>query len=153
MQSSFTHLQLKEGNHYAVILSMCQYLTYGVICILKTLRNVSSVLVIHSRSWWSRRSFTSPVSSLSSRKNFWLKMKATPLISSTLASAVVLRLTKFAVMAMASFPLNSFLLKPAAERGSLLWIQCWLLTEASLLLLLTLSVCFPPPRSLMAFGT
>lgn len=54
-----------------------------------------------------------PVSCRSSRKNLWLKMKATPLISSTLASAVVFLFLKFAVMAMANFPLNSFLLKPA----------------------------------------
>lgn len=53
-----------------------------------------------------------PVSSLRSRKNFWLKMKATPLISSTWASAVVFLLMKLAVMAIANFPLNSFLLKP-----------------------------------------
>lgn len=39
-------------------------------------------------------------------------MKATPLISSTLASAVVFLLMKLAVMAIASLPLNSFLLKP-----------------------------------------
>ncbi len=71
----------------------------------------------------SCRSFTTPVSSLSSKKNFWLKMKATPLISSTLASAVVLRLTKFAVMAMASFPLNSFLLKPGVESNIMLCIH------------------------------
>lgn len=58
----------------------------------------------------------SPVSSLRSRKNFWLKMKATPLISSTLASAVVFLLMKFAVMAIASLPLNSFLLKPARQK-------------------------------------
>lgn len=57
----------------------------------------------------------SPVSSLSSRKNFWLKMKATPLISSTLASAVVFLLTKLAVMAMANFPRNSLRLKPAEQ--------------------------------------
>lgn len=40
-------------------------------------------------------------------------MKATPLISSTLASAVVFLLTKLAVIAMASFPRNSLRLKPA----------------------------------------
>lgn len=57
-----------------------------------------------------------PVSSLSSRKNFWLKMKATPLISSTLASAVVFLLTKLAVMAMANFPRNSLQTKPAEGR-------------------------------------
>lgn len=57
-----------------------------------------------------------PVSSLRSRKNFWLKIKATPLISSTLASAVVFLLMKLAVMAMASFPRNSFLLKPAERQ-------------------------------------
>lgn len=51
-----------------------------------------------------------------SRKNFWLKMKATPLISSTLASAVVFLLTKLAVMAIASLPRNSFLLNPESER-------------------------------------
>lgn len=39
-------------------------------------------------------------------------MKATPLISSTLASAVVFLLTKLAVMAMASFPRNSLRLNP-----------------------------------------
>lgn len=39
-------------------------------------------------------------------------MKATPLISSTLASAVVFLLMKLAVIAIANFPLNSFLLKP-----------------------------------------
>lgn len=43
-------------------------------------------------------------------------MKATPLISSTLASAVVLRFTKLAVMAMASLPRNSFRLKPGDEK-------------------------------------
>lgn len=58
-----------------------------------------------------------PVSSLRSRKNFWLKMNATPLISSTLASAVVFLLMKLAVMAIASFPLNSFLLKPGRGGG------------------------------------
>lgn len=40
-------------------------------------------------------------------------MKATPLISSTLASAVVFLLMKLAVMAMASFPRNSFRRNPA----------------------------------------
>lgn len=60
----------------------------------------------------SRGAALPPVSSLRSRKNFWLKMNATPLISSTLASAVVFLLMKLAVMAIASFPLNSFLLKP-----------------------------------------
>lgn len=45
-------------------------------------------------------------------------MKATPLISSTLASAVVFLLMKLAVMAIASFPLNSFLLKPEWEKDS-----------------------------------
>lgn len=45
-------------------------------------------------------------------------MKATPLISSTFASAVVFLLMKLAVMAIASFPLNSFLLKPVREKGS-----------------------------------
>lgn len=39
-------------------------------------------------------------------------MKATPLISSTLASAVVFLLMKFAVIAMASFPRNSLRRKP-----------------------------------------
>jgi len=39
-------------------------------------------------------------------------MKATPLISSTLASAEVFLFLKLAVMAMASFPLNSLRLKP-----------------------------------------
>lgn len=53
-----------------------------------------------------------PVASLSSWKNFWLNIKATPLISSTLASAVVFRLIKFAVMAMASLPRNSFRRNP-----------------------------------------
>lgn len=53
------------------------------------------------------------MSSCSSWKNLWLNMKATPLISSTLASAEVFLFLKFAVIAMASFPLNSFLLKPA----------------------------------------
>lgn len=43
-------------------------------------------------------------------------MKATPLISSTFASAVVFLLIKFAVMAMASLPRNSFLLNPEKER-------------------------------------
>lgn len=59
----------------------------------------------------------SPVSSFRSWKNFWLKMKATPLISSTLASAVLFLFMKLAVMAMASFPRNSFLLKPAEGKG------------------------------------
>lgn len=40
-------------------------------------------------------------------------MNATPLISSTLASAVVFLLMKLAVMAMASFPRNSLRRKPA----------------------------------------
>lgn len=55
----------------------------------------------------------------SSWKNLWLKIKATPLISSTLASAVVLRLMKFAVMAMASFPRNSFLRNPYGQTAKL----------------------------------
>lgn len=59
----------------------------------------------------------SPVSSLSSRKNFWLKIKATPLISSTLASAVVFLFTKLAVMAMANFPRNSLRAKPVQWGG------------------------------------
>lgn len=59
-----------------------------------------------------------PVFALRSRKNFWLKMKATPLISSTRASAVVLLLTKFAVMAIASFPLSTFLLKPGKNKDT-----------------------------------
>lgn len=42
-------------------------------------------------------------------------MKATPLISSTLASAVVFLLTKLAVIAIANFPLNSLRLKPAKK--------------------------------------
>lgn len=61
-----------------------------------------------------------PVSCRSSWKNLWLKIKATPLISSTLASAVLFLFLKFAVMAIANFPLNSFRLKPAqlkTERG------------------------------------
>lgn len=58
-----------------------------------------------------------PVSCRSSWKNLWLKMKATPLISSTLASAVVFLFLKLAVMAMANFPLNSFLLKPSLTKG------------------------------------
>lgn len=43
-------------------------------------------------------------------------MDATPLISSTLASAVELVFVKLAVMAMASFPLNSLRLKPDREQ-------------------------------------
>ena len=39
-------------------------------------------------------------------------MKATPLISSTFASAVVFLLMKFAVMAMASLPRNSLRRNP-----------------------------------------
>lgn len=39
-------------------------------------------------------------------------MKATPLISSTLASAVLFLFMKLAVIAIASFPRNSFLLNP-----------------------------------------
>ena len=57
-----------------------------------------------------------PVTALSSLKNFWLKMKATPDISSTRASASVFLLTKLAVMAMASRPRNSFRLKPIKIR-------------------------------------
>ena len=57
-----------------------------------------------------------PVASRRSWKNFWLKMNATPLISSTLASAVVCLLMKFAVMAMASFPRNSLRANP--RRGN-----------------------------------
>lgn len=56
--------------------------------------------------------YSIPVSCRRSWKNLWLKMKATPLISSTLASAVVFLFLKLAVMAMASFPLNSLRLKP-----------------------------------------
>lgn len=59
-----------------------------------------------------------PVSFRRSWKNLWLKMKATPLISSTLASAEVFLFLKLAVMAMASFPLNSFLLKPSLTNES-----------------------------------
>ena len=66
--------------------------------------------------------FHLPVSSLRSRKNFWLKMKATPLISSTLASAVVFLLVKLAVIAIASFPRNSVRLKPEKERKNLVLI-------------------------------
>lgn len=70
-------------------------------------------------------SSSSPVSSLRSRKNFWLKMKATPLISSTLASAVVFLLMKLAVMAIASLPRNSFLLKPETKnkKGILIFLN------------------------------
>lgn len=57
-----------------------------------------------------------PVSCRSSWKNLWLKMDATPLISSTLASADVFLFLKFAVMAMASFPRNSLRLKPASPQ-------------------------------------
>lgn len=46
-------------------------------------------------------------------------MKATPLISSTLASAVVFLFIKLAVIAIASFPRNSFLLKPGKQRKEL----------------------------------
>ena len=53
-----------------------------------------------------------PVASLRSWKNFWLKIKATPLISSTFASAVVFLLMKLAVMAMASLPRNSLRRNP-----------------------------------------
>jgi len=42
-------------------------------------------------------------------------MKATPLISSTFASADVFLLMKFAVMAMASFPLNSLRRNPGGS--------------------------------------
>lgn len=59
----------------------------------------------------------SPVASLRSWKNFWLKMNATPLISSTLASAVVFLLMKLAVMAMASFPRNSLRRNPVNAEG------------------------------------
>lgn len=65
-----------------------------------------------------------PVSWRSSWKNLWLKINATPLISSTLASAVVFLFLKLAVMAMASFPLNSLRLKPAlTSRESLAHFQ------------------------------
>ena len=53
-----------------------------------------------------------PNSSYKLLKKSCLYTKATPLISSTVASAVVLIFLKFAVMAIASFPRNSFLLKP-----------------------------------------
>lgn len=53
-----------------------------------------------------------PVASLRSWKNFWLKMNATPLISSTFASAVVFLLMKLAVMAIASLPRNSLRRNP-----------------------------------------
>lgn len=56
-----------------------------------------------------------PVASLRSWKNFWLKMKATPLISSTFASAVVFLLMKLAVMAIASLPRNSLRRNPFGE--------------------------------------
>lgn len=65
----------------------------------------------------------SPVSSFRSWKNFWLKIKATPLISSTLASAVVFLFIKLAVIAIASFPRNSFLLKPGEQRQELKPLQ------------------------------
>ena len=53
-----------------------------------------------------------PSSSYKLLKKSCLYTKAIPLISSTTASAVVLLFLKFAVIAMASFPLNSFLTKP-----------------------------------------
>lgn len=76
----------------------------------------------------------SPVSSFRSWKNFWLKMKATPLISSTLASAVVFLFIKLAVIAIASFPRNSFLLKPAEQRQELkpLLTSDWTFREGQL---------------------
>ncbi len=52
------------------------------------------------------------VSCLRSRKNFWSKINATPLLSSTSASSAALQLTKFAVIPIASLPLNSLRLKP-----------------------------------------
>ena len=58
-----------------------------------------------------------PVASRRSWKNFWLKMNATPLISSTLASADVFLLMKFAVMAMASLPRNSLRWNPGRPGG------------------------------------
>lgn len=67
-----------------------------------------------------------PVASLSCWKNFWLKIKATPLISSTLASAVVFLLIKFAVMAMASLPRNSLRRNPGRKeifRSSNSWLE------------------------------
>lgn len=75
-----------------------------------------------------------PVSSFRSWKNFWLKMKATPLISSTLASAVVFLFIKLAVMAIASFPRNSFLLKPGEQRQELKPLQTsdWTFREGQL---------------------
>lgn len=57
-----------------------------------------------------------PVSAVNSLKNFWLKIKATPEISSTLASASECLFIKFAVIAIANFPLNSFLLNPKNNR-------------------------------------
>ena len=53
-----------------------------------------------------------PNSSYRLLKKSCLYTKATPLISSTTASAVVRMFLKLAVMAMASFPLNSFLRNP-----------------------------------------
>lgn len=47
-------------------------------------------------------------------------MNATPLISSTLASAVVFLLMKLAVMAMASFPRNSLRRNPVNGDGG--WV-------------------------------
>lgn len=64
----------------------------------------------------NEQSCNRPVASLRSWKNFWLKMKATPLISSTLASAVVFLLMKLAVMAMASLPRNSLRRNPGGGK-------------------------------------
>ncbi len=75
-------LTLRSGT-ITLMLIMCQDLYY-FMCILKNIKE--RVMVFKECS--CMRS-TTPVSSLSSKKNFWLKMKATPLISSTLASAVV----------------------------------------------------------------
>lgn len=58
-----------------------------------------------------------PVSVSRSWKNFWLYIRATPLISSTLASAAVFLLMKLAVMPIASFPLSSLCLKPESLGG------------------------------------
>lgn len=73
-----------------------------------------------------------PVSSLRSWKNFWLKMKATPLISSTLASAVLFLFMKLAVIAIANFPRNSFLRNPAwgeEKKGVFLLDLVWKLKK------------------------
>lgn len=123
-----THICLVQQNSYKIGKSYFRGSTDCLAqdaCFLIKHTNLScKIVTIKTNSFYFTGNLLSagkPVASRRSWKNFWLKMKATPLISSTLASAVVLRLMKFAVIAIASLPRNSFRRNPAGRRK---W-QCW----------------------------